>query len=77
MTRSKVHLDTDRHEVGSGIVLDPISKVQTSIEGLTTSANVWIAKVPSQFLGLRNVSLPVAEIGLLFRSEMLTQTLFA
>lgn len=72
MVLVRIHLHTDSHEVRSGVVLDPVSQVITTLERLPACAEVWVAVVPPQGLPLGLVALSVAQVGVVGRAQLLT-----
>jgi hypothetical protein len=68
---------TPIHEVRSGVVLNPVSQMQSTVKGLLARSEIRVSIVPPQFLDLCYVSLAVTQIGFLERSQMLAKTFLA
>lgn len=52
----KILLHRNRHEIRPRRVLDPVAQMQSPLECLLASSDVWVAVVPSQLLDLGDIS---------------------
>lgn len=59
------------------VVLSPVPQMQSSIKRLPTCTNVDISIIPAQHLELGHVAVPIAQIGHLVISIMLSETFLA